>query len=550
MRTNRPVLLALSSTPARADLAERELRKRYGSDYEVVCRRSAGAALRALEAIRSRGGRVALLLADLRPAGTQFLDRAHGLQPAAKRVLLFEWGDRSAGPEVIRAWTRGGVDDWLTWPTRVGDEHFHQGVSAFLYDWARHHQPGVEAVQVVGERWSPRSHGIRDLLSRNSVQYAFHEPDSEHGRAVLARAGAAAGRLPLLVAIDGTVLADPSNAEIAAALGVPTRPGPDTYDVAVIGAGPAGLAAAVYAASEGLSTAVVEQEAIGGQAGSSSLIRNYLGFPRGVSGSELAVRAVQQAGMFGAAILYGRAVGLRLGGPEQAVVLDAGGELRCRSVVVASGVSYRRLGIPALEALTGAGVFYGAAASEARALAGERVYVVGGANSAGQAALHLARYAAAVTLVVRRATLTDTMSDYLVRQIATTANLTVLHGVEVTGGEGEGRLTAVVLRDRGSGDTRTVPAAALFVLIGAEPRTSWLPAAVRRDERGFVLTGPDLGAAPVGWSLPRAPMLFETSVPGVFAVGDVRHGSVKRVASSVGEGSVAIRMVHDHLADA
>ncbi|MGY1737603.1 NAD(P)/FAD-dependent oxidoreductase [Geodermatophilus sp. SYSU D00684] len=397
---------------------------------------------------------------------------------------------------------------------------------------------------MVGERWAARSHEIRDLLSRNSVAYGFLDVTSEEGRALLREVGRPAGRLPVVVLFDGRVLEDPSGLQIADALGVRTRPDARPYDVTVVGAGPAGLAAAVYGASEGLRTVVLETEAVGGQAGTSSLIRNYLGFPRGIPGADLAQRAYEQAWLLGAEFVYGpRAVGLEASGAGPVVSLSDGSTVTSRAVVLATGVTYRRLGVPSLDALVGAGVFYGAAAPEAQAMAGEEVYVVGGANSAGQAALHLARYARRVTLLVRGASLAATMSDYLIREIDAAANVTVRHGAEAVGGGGEGRLTHLVVRDRGGGDTETVPAAGLFVLIGAEPHTQWLPDAIHRDDAGYVLTGADRRGSPAG----GGSHAFETSVPGVFAVGDVRHGSVKRVASAVGEGAIAIRMVHDHL---
>ena len=547
----RPVLLAVSDEAAALALVDGELRKRYGGDYRVVCEQSARAALWALEAARDSGEQVALLLADLampEMTGLDFLCRAHGLHPEASRVVMFDWGDRAAAGSLVPAWTLGQLDDWIPKPIEPGDEHFHQGVSAFLYGWAQQHRPGVELVQVIARRSSPRSHEIRDVLSRHGVPYGFHEPDSAAGRALLERTPAAGAEvtLPVLITFDGQVLVDPSNADIATAFGIPTSAEPETYDVVIIGAGPAGLAAAVYGASEGLRTAVLEQEAIGGQAGSSSLIRNYLGFPRGVSGTELAIRAVQQAGMFGAGIVYGRATGISANGGERVVALADGGRVRARAVVIATGASYRRLGIPSVEARVGVGVFYGTAASEARAMRGEEAYVVGGANSAGQAALHLAKHAERVTVLVRGSSLQATMSDYLIHQINAADNVDVRYRTEVVDTAGGGRLTGLVLRDRETGTTSTVPAAALFVLIGAEPHTGWLPSEIQRDQNGYVLTGPDLTAG----TLPRAALPFETSLPGVFAVGDVRHGSVKRVASSVGEGSVAIRQVHDYLAPA
>jgi thioredoxin reductase (NADPH) len=543
----RPVLLAVDDQAAAVALVGAELRKRYGADYRVVCERSAGAALRALEAARDGGEQVALLLADLRMSemtGLDFLSRAHQLHPQASRVLMFDWGARGTA-EMVPAWTLGQLDDWIPKPVEPGDEHFHQGVSAFLYGWAQRHRPGVELAQVVAPRASARSHEIRDVLSRHSVRYGFHEPDSAAGRALLAGTPAAGAEVtrPVVVTFDGQVLVDPSNGDIARAFGIPTSPEPGTYDLVIVGAGPAGLAAAVYGASEGLHTAVLEQLAIGGQAGSSSLIRNYLGFPRGVSGSELAIRAVQQAGMFGAGIVYGQATALAADGDERVVELADGGRIRARAVVIATGVSYRRLGIPGLEARVGVGVFYGAAASEAPAMRGEHVFVVGGANSAGQAALHLAKYAAQVTVLARASSLRASMSDYLLQQIDAADNIDVRHRTEVVDATGEGRLTGLMLHDRETGATSTVAAAALFVLIGAEPHTGWLPAQIQRDSHGYILTGTDLPAA----TATRGPLPFETSMPGVFAVGDARRGSVKRVASSVGEGSAAIQQVHHHL---
>ena len=546
------VILAVDDDADALGTVERELRKRYGVDYEVVCAASPSAALRVLEQVRAGDGQVVLVLADLwmpELTGPELLSRAHRLHPSARRVVLVDWADRSAGEPLRRAVTLGQIDDVLAKPWAAGDEHFHQGISNFLYEWARQHRPGFEVFQVVGERWSARSHEIRDMLSRNSLLFSFHDADSADGRALLHRVGAGEADLPLVVTFDGTVLRHPSNAEIVEAMGVRTRPGRTGYEVGIIGAGPAGLAAAVSACSEGLRTVGLEQEAIGGQAATSSLIRNYLGFPRGISGSDLAARAFQQAGAFGADFVYGQVTGLRTDGHDRVVTLRDGGEITSRAVVIATGVTYRRLAVPALEALIGSGVFYGAAAAEAQALAGEEVFVVGGANSAGQAAVHLAKHAAQVTLLVRGDTLTRTMSDYLIRIVDATSNIAVRHQAEVIDGSGDDRLTSLVVKDRVSGATETVPAGALFVLIGAQPHTSWLPDAIQRDQPGFILTGTDLLAGPpTRWPLARAPLPFETSLPGVFAVGDVRHGSTKRVASAVGEGSVAVRQVHQYLA--
>jgi thioredoxin reductase (NADPH) len=550
----RPVVMAVDDDPVALGVLRQELDKRYGADYRLLCAGDTEAGLRALERLQADGGQVALVLADQwmpMMTGVQFLTRAHRLHPTAKRGLLIDWGDSTTAEPILQAATFDQVDYWINKPTQPGDELFHQAVSGFLYEWARLHRPQFQAVRVVGDQWSARSHELRDLLSRNGIPFGFYPVDGEEGRRLLASVGATGERLPVVVLFDGRVMADPSNAELAEALAVRTHPEPVTYDLAVVGAGPAGLAAAVSGASEGLRTTVLEPEAIGGQAGSSSMIRNYLGFPRGVSGAELAQRAYEQAWIFRADFVYGqRAVGLRTAGPERVVGLSDGDQVASRAVVLATGVSYRRLGVPNLEALVGAGVFYGAAASEAPAMRGQQVYVVGGANSAGQAAVHLARYAERVTMLVRGSSLAATMSDYLVQEIHAALNITVRLGVEVVDGHGDGRLASLTLRDRQSGATETVPAAALFVLIGAEPHTGWLPQAIRRDRWGFVITGADLlqdGTPPTGWPLDRPPMPFESSMPGVFAVGDVHHGSVKRVASAVGEGSVAIQLVHQYL---
>ncbi len=544
----RPVVLAVGDDPATLRPVEHELRKRYQADYDLHVAGSAEEALATLTEVREAGGDVALVLADQRLQGTtgiEFLARVRVLHPGAGRSLLIGWGDQASAP-VLRASALRQIDDWIARPWQPGDEHFHEAIARSLHRWSVSHRPGFLTARVVGERWSTRSHEIRDLLSRNSVPFAFLDVDSEEGRALADEAHVGTGQLPVVVLFDGRVLADPSVGDIAGALGVKTRPDTRPYDVTVVGAGPAGLAAAVYGASEGLRTAVLEPEAIGGQAGTSSMIRNYLGFPRGITGADLAQRAYEQAWLLGADFVYApRAVGIRTSGRDRVVVLADGSEVTSRAVVLATGVTYRRLGVPSLDALVGAGVFYGAAAPEAQAMAGEEVYVVGGANSAGQAALHLAHHARRVTMLVRGSSLTATMSDYLVREIDATANVTVRHHTEVVGGGGDGRLTHLLLRDRTGADTETVPAAGVFVLIGAEPHTEWLPGEVERDERGYVLTGIDRRSA--GSSPGRSARSFETSLAGVFAVGDVRHGSVKRVAASVGEGAAAIRQVHDHL---
>ena len=548
-----PVVLLADGSQMRGRV-EAELRKRYEPDYRVIATASAGEARTVLGQLRDGRSQVCLVLADQWLAGstgTELLARVRQLHPAARRALLINWGDPASTEAVVQATVLGDLDVYLVKPGTTRDEHFHRVITEQLGEWGRSNLSGLEVVRVVGEAWAARSHELRELLGRNGVPFGFYAADRPEGQRLLEEAGIAGMALPAVLMFDGRVLADPSNAEIAGALGVATRPGGGRYDVTVIGAGPAGLAAAVYGASEGLSTIVMEPEAMGGQAGTSSLIRNYLGFPSGVSGADLALRAFTQAWSFGAEYVYGSpACGLRPEGSELVVAATDGSEVRSRAVVVATGMAYRRLGIPALDALTGAGVFYGAAASEAMAMKDREVFVVGGGNSAGQAALHLARYAAQVTVLVRGLSLADTMSDYLIREIESAHNIAVRRGIAVTGGAGQGRLERLTLTDLASGAAETVPAVALFVLIGAKPRTEWLPDAVRRDQSGFVLTGTDLlddGQAGEEWPLRRLPKFLESSLPGVFAVGDVRHGSVKRVASAVGEGSIAIHLVHDHL---
>jgi thioredoxin reductase (NADPH) len=467
------------------------------------------------------------------------------LHPLAKRALLVSfgaWADAPTAAAIHRTIALGHADYYVLKPWRSPDELFHRTIAEFLHEWSRVAASGPSPIAVVAERWSPRGHELTSLLIRNGVPHVAHEPGSAEGRRLLEEVGLPECELPVVVSRDGVVLVDPSNAELAASYGMDTELDADAdFDVAVVGAGPAGLAAAVYASSEGLRTLVVERESIGGQAGSSSHIRNYLGFPRGVTGAELAQRAFQQAWVFGTRFLVMREV-VELGqdGDWFVLSLSNGRRARARSVILATGATYRRLGIPSLEAFTGTGVFYGASASEGKALSGEDVYVVGGGNSAGQAAMHLSRHARRVTLLVRGASLESGMSRYLIETLVATPNVDVRLRTDVSGGEGRGRLERIVLRDVESGAESTVPAAALFVLIGAHPHTDWLPSDIECDERGFVLTGGDLAD--------RTAAPLETSRPGVFAVGDVRHRSVKRVASAVGEGSGAVQHVHRYLA--
>jgi thioredoxin reductase (NADPH) len=479
-----------------------------------------------------------------------FLVRARDLHPGAKRVLLIERGDWSAVHPAVSAMALGKIDYHLYDPWHPPERILYQAVGEFLAAWEKSREPPSVAFRIVGPAHSPRAHQLRDVLSRAGVPYWFFDDGSEEGRRLLREYDVQGSGLPVAIHYDGTVLVDPAHAELMGKLGMRTSIDLRRCDVVIIGAGPAGLAAAVYAASEGLSTLVLEPDVPGGQAGTSSLIRNYPGFPHGLSGEDLTNRTTEQAWLFGANIVLARAAELTARGPERIVRTAGGSEVSARAVIIATGVAWRRLGVPALEALVGAGVFYGAAGAEARAMAGRHVFVVGAGNSAGQAALHLARYAASVTLAVRGQGLRASMSEYLITEISKTASIAVRAGTEVIDGGGRASLQTLTLRDRASGATEVVTVSALFVMIGAEPRTEWLEGSVERDRHGFILTGRDLdqaGQRPAGWPLERPPVLLETSVPGVFAAGDVRHRSVKRVASAVGEGAIAIQLLHEYL---
>jgi thioredoxin reductase (NADPH) len=509
-------------------------------------------ALEALARLAREETPVALVAADTRlpgMGGVEFIRRVHALHPGAARALFVAMAHAAgmgAGiAPVLRASALGQIDFPILKGWVSPEEWLYPQVQEALSAWAIAHRPHHEHVQIVGEQWSPRSHALRDLLARNTVPFGFHPPNSEVGRGLLAGNGLDGSRLPIVFFFDGKVLVDPDDRALADAFGVRTEPALDRYDVAILGAGPAGLAAAVYAASEGLETLVVEPLALGGQAGTSSRIRNYLGFPRGLSGHELTSRAYEQARQFGAEFVFARrATALSVRGDERVVSLEHGGETVARTVVIATGVSYRTLGIPSLDRLVGMGVFYGAATAEAQAMEGERVAVVGAGNSAGQAALHLAKHAARVTVLVRGESLAASMSDYLIREIETNARIEIRLRTRVVEGRGEDRFEGLVLED-GAGRREEVPATALFLLIGAEPHTEWLGEVFQRDGAGYLSTGPDVSLE--RWPLERPPMLLETSVPGVFAVGDVRQGAVKRVAAAAGEGSVAIGSVHRYL---
>ena len=545
----KPVVVLVDDEDASRQALARVMEDRYGAHYRIRSSASQEEALAALQQLRDGGADVPLVLADQwMPGGTgaQFLARVRELHPTARRGLLISWGDQSAPAAIVEAAALGQIDFYLPKPAWAPDEQFHRAITESLEEWWRQQGGQFAAVTVIGKEPSPRVSELRDLLTRNSVPFGFHRADSEEGSEALQRLGLDGSSGPVVTFYTGVVLTDPANAQVAEALGVNIRPAGTTYDVAIVGAGPAGLAAAVYGASEGLRTALLEREAFGGQAGTSSLIRNYLGFPRGISGAELAWRAYEQAWMFGTQFVYGNpATSLAVDGDVYIVGLQDGSAVTSRAVIIATGVSYRRLAVPELESLAGAGVFYGAATAEARALAGKRAFVVGGGNSAGQAALHISKYAQQVTILVRSTSVAASMSRYLIREIDTAPNIEVRYGTEVAGGGGDGRLEQLRLRYPDTSDAEIVHADGLFVLIGAEPFTDWLLEAVGRDQWGYILTGPDLAER---WTLQREPYLLETSAPGVFAVGDARHGSVKRVASAVGDGSIAIRLAHDYLA--
>jgi thioredoxin reductase (NADPH) len=558
MERPRPIILAVDGDLTDLAVIERELRRRYGSDYSVQCMRSAHDALALLREVRVAGGGVALVLASSHMpdmGAVEFFREARLIQPRAKRVVLADRDDAAAVEAAVRGSAFGQVEHRLSRPRHVEpDERFHHQVSEFLYDWARANHQGLETVKIVGQRWSDRAHEIRDALGRNSVDYGFYDVETREGQTLLDESGLnASTELPVVIVRNGPALVDPSNSDVAGALGFVTPPPEHVLDLLIIGAGPAGLGAAVYGSSEGLDTLIVERFALGGQASQASLISNYMGFPGGISGQELALRACEQALLFGAKFLATRdTVAVRDEDGIRAVDLDDGSTVRARTVIVATGVSYRRLGVPRLERLRGAGVFYGSVSSEARSVEGLDVFVVGGGNSAGQAAAHLSRYARKVTVVSRRDSLERTMSAYLITRLQGADNVAVrLHSRIVDGG-GEEWLAELTLEDSMSGRRERVPAQALFVLIGAVPHTDWLPSTIARDRGGYLVTGADLmtGEHSGLWPLRGAPFALETSMPGVFAAGDVRHGSLQRVVSAASDGAMAVRGCYDFLTDA
>lgn len=551
----RPVILAVDDDREVLRAIERDLRTRYSSRHRVLSADSGTAALDLLRRLRKRNEPVALLLFDHRMpqmSGIETFIEAMKLYPDARRVLLTAYADTDAA---IRAINDVQLSHYLLKPWDPPQQHLYPVLDDLLEDWQSNFRPPFEGLRLLGARWSPKAYELRDFLARNQVPYQWHDIEAvdrdPETRRLLDSLSPDEQKFPLAVFRDGETMQDAKPHEVAAKLGLQTRAGLEFYDIAIVGGGPAGLAAAVYGASEGLKTVMVESEAPGGQAGLSSRIENYLGFPSGLSGGDLARRAVTQARRFGVEIVSPQeATRVRVDGPYRYIQLSDGAEISCHSLLLAMGVQWRKLNVPGMDRLQGAGVYYGAASTEALSCRDEDVYIVGGANSAGQAAMHFARYARRVVMLVRSPSLAATMSQYLIDQIRQTENIQLEFNSRVIAVHGEDRLRSISVACDTSGQTQEIPATALFIFIGAEPRTAWLDGVIERDSRGFIVTGPDLlhdGKPPKGWTLERDPGLLETNVPGIFAVGDVRHGSIKRVASGVGEGSVAIQFVHQYL---
>jgi thioredoxin reductase (NADPH) len=551
----KPILLSVDDDPDVLRAIERDLRSQYGADYRVMSSDAPEAALDILKELRVRNDSVALLLADQRMPrmdGVGFLQHAKQIFPDAKRALLTAYADTNAA---ISAINQAGLDYFFMKPWDPPTEHLYPQLNDLLDDWRASYRPAYDGIRVLGTRWSPPCYELRDFLARNrvpyqwvDVEYSANDPET---KLILETLGPEAANLPVVLFPDGTKLFEGVPADVAQKVGLRTRAQTSFYDLAIVGGGPAGLAAAVYGASEGLHTVMIEREAPGGQAGMSSRIENYLGFPSGLSGGDLARRGVTQALRFGVEILSPQeAVGVRTEGSYRIIKMADGHEISCHALMIATGVQWRRLEAPGIDRLQGAGVYYGGGASEALSCKGEVVYVVGGANSAGQAAMNFSRYAERVVILVRGTSLDATMSQYLIDQIKETSNIQLWTHAGVTEVHGETHLEEISVLCSDTGELERVPASAMFIFIGALPRTDWLAGMVERDERGFLLTGPDVmqgGDRPKGWELDRDPFLLETNVPGIFAVGDVRHGSVKRVASGVGEGSVAVQFIHQYL---
>lgn len=542
---NRPLIVIADHRPRELSAIVDAIARRYAADYRVAGAATADRALDEIARTHREGGDVALVIADQalpEAGGRDLLLRAHALDPDAQRALLAGWGDQHSSAEILQGCALGQLDNYILEPWSPPELHLYPVVGDFLASWARTHGPRLEVVRVITDEPSPRGHQVCELIERSSIPHGTYTAASEAGRALIRELAIDPARLPAVVLLDGRVLHDPTNAELADLLGTTPAVDDGPLDLVIVGAGPSGLAAAVTAASEGLRVVVVERSAVGGQAGASSLIRNFLGFPRGISGSELAQRAYQQAWLFGARYLLARhAVGLRAGDASRIVTLDDGRELAAHAVLVATGADYRRAGVPRIDRFEGAGVMYAAGSDIATALRGHDVVVYGGGNSAGQAVVHLAKTARRVIHVVRGAALARTMSAYLVDQIARLANVELWLGTEVVDADGARGLEQVTVR-RGDGALETVRTPALFVMIGAHPHTEWLEGILERDHHGFIVTGADVSGQGA-----RPPLLLETSLPGVFAAGDVRAGSIKRLASAVGEATAAVQAVHQYL---
>jgi thioredoxin reductase (NADPH) len=542
----RPAIVIVDDEPDPLAKMLDALARRFGGDYRVIPYLSASAALDAIEKIKDENEDIALVIADQRMPemeGRDFLGRVRSIVPTAKRALLVGWGDHEASPTILQACALGELDNYLYKPWAPAEVHLYPLISEFLAEWTRDHRPGMELIRIVGDEQSPRSNEIRELLNRNGIPFGFHPVGSTAANRLVQERGAELTSLPVVFLHDGSVLLAPTDAQLMDAVG--ESPSELSCEVAVVGTGPAGLTAAVYTGSEGLRTLVIERHVIGGQAGASSLIRNFPGFPRGISGAELTQRAYQQAWLFGAKFVFSREVtGLRQLGAKKVLVLSDGREIVTTAVVVATGAKYRRLDVPDLERFVGRSIFY-TTFGESRLAQDLDVVVAGGGNSAGQAVVHLAAFARRVTLVVRADSLAKGMSDYLVQQIRRTPNIDVRLQAEVVGGEGGERLERLAIRDKRSNVVENISAKLLFVLIGATPYTDWLANIAQRDAKGSIVTGHDVDLN--FWPLQRKPMNFETSVPGIFAVGDVRLGSAKRVASAVGDGAGAAQNVHQYL---
>jgi thioredoxin reductase (NADPH) len=546
----KPVILAVDDDVSVLEAVIQDLRRKYGATYRIVRAASGQAALDTCNQLKQRGDTVALILSDQRMpgmSGVDFLGKSQSVYPEAKRALLTAYADTEAA---IKAINTAKIHYYLTKPWDPPEEQLYPVLDDLLEGWTQDYRAPFEGLRVIGPRWSLQDHQVRDFLSRNQVPYVWLDPERDaEAIELLQRYKLNDSKLPALLFSDGSSLVQPTQVALAERIGLSTHATKDFYDLVVIGAGPAGLAAAVYGASEGLRTLVVEPEAPGGQAGSSSRIENYLGFPSGLSGADLARRAYVQASRFGAEFLSQRVGGIRVENQYRLICLADGREVSSHVCLIASGVNYRRLEAPGIDRLTGLGVYYGAALVEARSCKDEHIFIVGGANSAGQAAMHFSKYAGSVTMLVRGESLELSMSKYLINQIAETSNIRVETRSQVLEAIGNGRLENLRVGTANGEETR--PATALFIFIGAAPLTSWLPDSVMRDPNGFILSGPDLqveGKYPRIWKEDRAPYLLETSLPGIFVAGDVRHGSVKRAASAVGEGSIAVQFMHQYLA--